>query len=205
MRLLDAPTDAPPRPTVRSERERAVADRLNAAPAPSARRVDDVVVAVCGLSWAAALIHAEAAVEHAEVAVLHSVFFAAAASFQFLWGIVAYHRPTPRLLWTGAAFSLAIALLWVLSRTSGVPIGPGAWTPEPVGLSDVLATADELVLALAVLVHLRARGDRGPAVALRAAIAAAGVSLVLLSSLAVTFSSGHPHAPAAVETGLPDR
>jgi hypothetical protein len=82
--------------------------------------------------------------------------------------------------------SVGVAVVWALSRTVGLPIGSGAWTPEAVGALDVIATADELLVAI-VAVSLRA--GRRPA---RAPVIAAGVLLVVLSSL-VLVTGSHAH------------
>ena len=45
--------------------------------------------------------------------------------------------------------NLAIVLLWLATRTVGLPIGPDPGEVEPAGLHDLLATADELAIVLA--------------------------------------------------------
>src|SRR3954468_11024118 len=118
---------------------------MPASPATSAdaTRVDDRLVIVCGLAWASGLIHVVAAVQHVDEYLLFAVFFAWLAPLQFAWGVAVYRRPSERLLALGAVGSVLIAVLWVVSRTSGLPIGETPWQPEPVGPLDVLATADE--------------------------------------------------------------
>jgi len=58
----------------------------------------------------------------------------------------------------------AIILLWILSRTSGVPVGPEPWTPEPVGQLDLFASMFEaLAIYLSLLLVLGpAPLPRGP-------------------------------------------
>ena len=82
-------------------------------------------------------------------------FFVLLAAAQFLWGVAVYRSPSRWLLSVGAIISLAVAVLWIVSRTSGLPIGPEPWTPEAVGAVDSIATANEVVLALLVFFHLR--------------------------------------------------
>lgn len=175
---------------------RATAARESAAggsiPSLATRHLADSLFLACGLAWGAGLIHVQAAFGHAQESALHTVFFAVLACAQLSWGVAIYRGPSRRLLAVGAAVGLMVVGVWVASRTIGVPIGPGAWTPEPVGLSDSLASADEIVVALIVIFQLRPRGARLHSPGLSHAVAAAGVFLVLLSSLVATLGgSGH--------------
>src|SRR4029453_17450706 len=54
--------------------------------------------------------------------------------------------PTRKLLAAAAIGNTLIVLVWAMSRIWGVPVGPGAWEPEPVALADALATAFEVVI-----------------------------------------------------------
>jgi hypothetical protein len=155
-------------------------------------RVDDRLFIVCGLAWASGLIHVVAALQHIDEYLLFAVFFAWLAPVQFAWGVAAYRRPSRRLLVLGAVGSLLIAALWLVSRTSGLPIGPTPWQPEAVGPLDVLSTADELVLAAMVLLGIGAPSRAGLARACGWAAGAAGTGLILLSSLALV-AGGHSH------------
>jgi len=64
------------------------------------------------------------------------------------------------LLVAGIFGNLAAVLVFVLTRTNGVPVGPHAGKVEGAGLLDVAATAAELgaVFALTVLLGGRYRG-----------------------------------------------
>ena len=48
-------------------------------------------------------------------------------------------------------------MLWLYSRTVGLPFGPEAGVPEPLGLADCAACALELGTLLAAVVMIRAR------------------------------------------------
>jgi len=171
-------------------RERGKAPAVGTKPAATARALDDRLLIVCGLAWGAGLIHVSAAIEHVNEYALHAVFFAVLAAAQFGWGVALYRRPAPRLLWVGAVASLMVVGLWVASRTIGLPIGPRPWSPEAAGATDVIATADEVVLALVVGFQLWP--GRGGVLVRRAGylVTAAGVCLLLLSSL-VLLGGGH--------------
>ena len=48
----------------------------------------------------------------------------------------------------GAAGNAAVVLVWAVSRTAGLPIGPEVWHPEAISALDVVATALEAGLVL---------------------------------------------------------
>jgi hypothetical protein len=145
------------------------------------------VEAAYGLAWAAGAVHVVAALAHAG-APLHAVTLACLAAVQILWGIALRRSPSRLLLICGLGMCIAVLALWVLSRTSGIPIGPHPWTPEPVGALDSIASADEAVLALLAAATLR---DGSPACLTRF-LRPLGVCLILVSSLALTHI-GHAH------------
>ena len=150
---------------------------------PARPRLDDALIVACGLAWGAGLIHVVAAFDHVDEYVPFAVFFALLAPLQFAWGVAVYRRPDRRLLIAGAVGSLAIVALWILSRTTGVPIGPQAWQPERVGVLDAICSADEAVLAALVFVP---RSLRRPALGF-------GTMLILTSSLVLVGGGGHVH------------
>jgi hypothetical protein len=108
----------------------------------------DALLHVAALSIVAGSIHAVAAPSHFAETWTHGCFFAGLAVFQLGWGARIYSRPSPRGLRAGIAVSVAVIVLWIVSRTAGVPFGPEAWHPEPVGAMDVAATATEAMVAL---------------------------------------------------------
>ena len=87
---------------------------------------------------------------------LFGLLFAIVAPLQIVWAaLVQRHPANRRVLIAGAVANVVVAAIWLVSRTTGLPIGPDAGTPEAVGVKDVLATADELGLALVVAAVLR--------------------------------------------------
>jgi hypothetical protein len=137
----------------------------------------------CALSWSAGLIHVKAAIDHLDEHVAASVFFGLLAAAQLLWGIALYRRPARGLLAAGAAMSVLVVALWAMSRIGGLPLGPDRWSPEPVGALDSVASADEAVLALLAVLHLRVDRPGLSARGVPRLAAAAGMCLILLSSL----------------------
>jgi hypothetical protein len=166
--------------------------RPAAVAAAPVRQLDDRLLIVLALAWGAAFVHVEAAIEHLQEYGLFALFFALLATTQFCWGVALYRSPSRRLLIAGATLSLAVLALWIVSRTTGLPIGPTPWAPEPVGVLDLIATGDEVVLALIVAMHLLPDGGGVLARGYRRAIVAAALCLILLSSLALTLGA-HAH------------
>jgi hypothetical protein len=140
------------------------------------------------LSFAAALIHASVAPAHFGSWWAFGVFFVVVAAFQLVWAELVRRGEMPRRgLVLGAAVNLAIAAVWLGSRTVGLPIGPEAGRAEGVGLHDVLATLDEVGIAILVAAALV---PRGPGRATPRAIAVAGWALAAVSFVGA-FLGGH--------------
>jgi hypothetical protein len=103
------------------------------------------------LSIVAGVIHAAVVPEHLEEQWVFGAFFILVAVFQIAWAIVVVARPSAIVSTIGALANGAIIALWAVSRTVGLPIGPEAWTPEPVSTPDVTATLMELLLVVSVV------------------------------------------------------
>jgi hypothetical protein len=111
---------------------------------------------LAALSLGAGVIHFAVSGGHFDVSAWHGAFFAVVAWLQLSYAVAVALRPTRRLLVAGAFLNAGIIGVWAMSRIWGVPIGPDAWTPEPVSLADALSTGFEagiVVLSLAVLVR----------------------------------------------------
>jgi hypothetical protein len=150
-----------------------------------ARSIDDRLLVVSGLAAGAGLIHVVAAFQHLDEYAWYALFFVVLAIAQLTWGVALYRAPTRRLMTVGAVGAVLVVLLWVASRTAGLPIGPSPWSPEAVGLTDSVASADELVIAVLILCELAGAPTRPLAIGLRRSATAVGLWLVLLSSLAL--------------------
>jgi len=156
----------------------------------AATTLPDWLFMACGLSWGAALIHISAAIGHVHESGLYVLFFALLAPTQLAWGFLVCRRQTRELLLAGVALSLLVATVWLMSRTTGLPVGPEPWHPEAVGAVDAIATADELGLALLVWLY-GFSGLHGRAVrALGVGAKVGALALVVLSSLAL-LAAGH--------------
>lgn len=141
--------------TVRARRRGGAADRRTPRPARRSRQLDlRVVLATCLLGGAA--IHAAVTPEHLEEWRLAGLFFIVLAAGQLAAGAAVLLRPGAAGLGLAAAVSLLPVMVWAVSRTTGLPLGPEAGAPEEVGLADAAALALEVAALLLVVVVARA-------------------------------------------------
>jgi hypothetical protein len=95
----------------------------------------------------AGLIHLAFAREHLHEWVPFGLFFLASGLFQVVWAVMVF-SPQPRAFFVfGLAVNVATVVLWAVTRTTGLPIGPEHWTREAVGGPDLVASILELLLA----------------------------------------------------------
>ena len=164
-------------------------------PERSISAAEELALVAALLIFASSFIHSALIADHFEEHWLMGVFFAAVALGQAAWAVLIYGSPlNRRLLVAGVVGNLAVAAMWVISRTSGVPLGSHPWEPEPVGEVDVLATLDELgavVLALVVLAGLR--GARLSISNLHLRIAAMLAGPLFIWSVLGAFGAEHNH------------
>jgi len=153
---------------------------------------------LAALSLGAGVIHFAVSGEHYDLSWAHGTFFAVIAWLQLSWAVAVVLRPTRRLLIAGVLLNAGILGVWAVSRVWGIPIGPDAWTPESIAVSDALSSACELgIVALALAVVVRpamAQRQLRPAIAVPA-VGIAGLGVAVISSLAFTpaLASSHNH------------
>lgn len=119
---------------------------LLTAPAP--------MLLAAGLSAVAALIHVAVCPEHFAEGLIYGIFFAVSAGCQLGWSVLVSTRYARWLAPAGLLGNTAIVLLWALTRTVGIPVGPEAGAVERVGVLDLLCAGCEIgvvaVCALAI-------------------------------------------------------
>jgi hypothetical protein len=121
----------------------------------------DLLVTTAALSLAAAAIHVSVIREHFEESTLFGALFVVAAVAQTAWALLVLRRPSRPLFALGAALNGGIVAVWLLSRTTGVPLGPDPWAPEPVQPIDLVATLCEVgIVAFAVALARASVGSR---------------------------------------------
>ena len=81
----------------------------------------------------------------------YGVFFLVVALCQFAGGTMLLARRSDQLCWVGVAGTIVVLVVWAVSRTWGVPIGPEGDGPEPLGLLDGLCVAAEVAAAACML------------------------------------------------------
>ena len=110
------------------------------------------------LSMAAAAIHFAVMGEHFAEYAAFGVFFSVVAWAQAVWAVGVIVRPSRRLLLWGLVGNALVILVWLSSRTTGLPIGPEAGAPEPAAFIDVLSTIIEVaIVAGTAMLVLRGR------------------------------------------------
>ena len=114
-------------------------------------RPKPILFAVATLSLVAALIHLWVMPEHFEEWWGYGIFFLVSAVAQMLYVPLLLSWPNRMILLLGIGGNLAIALLYLLMRTVGIPVfGPHAGEVEEVGFTDLCATTSELGIAVAL-------------------------------------------------------
>jgi hypothetical protein len=120
----------------------------------------DVVGTAAALSFLAGAIHIAALPGHLDESLLFAGFFLLSGAFQVATGFALRTRAS-RGLWVAVlAANAGVVGLWVLSRTTGVPVGPRPWIPERIGPLDAAATLCEIALVVLAALTLR-RGRAG--------------------------------------------
>jgi hypothetical protein len=115
-----------------------------------------LTLALC--SAASAAIHDAVTAEHFEEAFAYGAFFVTASTLQMAWAVLLVYRPSRALLAAGGIGNAAVIVLWALTRTAGLPIGPEPWHPEAIGAFDLTSTLLELAIVLGAAALL-ARGS----------------------------------------------
>jgi hypothetical protein len=152
------------------------------------------VIALC--SAGAGAIHFAVIRDHFDEYWFYGLFFVVTGLTQLVWAAAIVLRPTKVLIALGMLVNGAIIASWVVTRTVGLLIGPGADEVEPVGLADALATGFEVVIVLGGM-FLFMEGERSLRLSLRQAealtwalslITAAATTLGLLSAVGAASS-----------------
>jgi hypothetical protein len=112
-----------------------------------------MMLAAAGLIISAAT-HVSVIPEHLHEYLPYGVFFIALACGQLVCAGLLMGRPRRVLVQQIAVASLAVVMLWLASRTTGLPISDEPWSPERVGIADVIATTAEAITVIGCLMAL---------------------------------------------------
>jgi hypothetical protein len=93
--------------------------------------------------------------EHFEEWWGYGAFFLVSAIFQGAYAPALVRWPRPWIFYLGIAANLGVVVLWLVTRTVGIPFfGPHAGEVEAVGALDLVATAAEVALAFVLFAAL---------------------------------------------------
>jgi len=124
--------------------------------APRALKLTGPVLALSGLMLSAGTIHIVAAAQHLDLGWQLPTFFAVVGLLQLYLAWAFYERPDDRrLLVLAAAGNLVVAVLWLISRTVGLPFGPEQGRSQ-IGFSDTIASVQEFAFAYVAVALVRA-------------------------------------------------
>jgi hypothetical protein len=116
-----------------------------------------LVVGAALLSVGAAAIHFAVDPEHFREYWGFGVFFVVVAWLQLAFAAAALVRGQ-RAIVVGAAIGNAlVVVIWIVSRTIGIPLGPESGTAESATVIDLMATAFELVIVVCCIGSLASR------------------------------------------------
>jgi hypothetical protein len=79
--------------------------------------------------------------QHLEEYLLFGSFFIAVAILELAWAMLVLFRPSPAVYLAGFVGDAAVAATSLVSRTTGLPLGPESGEPEPVGVANTVAIA----------------------------------------------------------------
>lgn len=111
------------------------------------------VVALAGAG--AAGVHVVVMPAHFGESWIYGTFFLVAAISQLAYSAWLLTRPSRELVIAGVLGNLSIVVLWVITRTVGIPLGPAAGAVEKVGALDLLAGVFEITTVIGGLLLLR--------------------------------------------------
>jgi hypothetical protein len=146
-----------------------------------------------------------AAVVHASVIDAHfaewwaeGVCFLVLQVVELALALALVRRASRPLYLAAIAVSAGTVALWIVSRTVGVPVGPGAGRPEAVGRPDLTATVLELMTALVLIplvfgLRVRARSTSVTARAGRVLAVLAAVLAVATVTASGVIGQGDAH------------
>ncbi|HEY7584498.1 MAG TPA: hypothetical protein VIB78_12880 [Acidimicrobiia bacterium] len=149
-------------------------------------------------AFGSGLIHFKVIGDHADLAVVAGGF-ALMGAMQWAFAGRILTRPSPRLLGLGGLLHAGIAMLWIASRTIGIPFVDGARQPAEVGVADLAANILSVFVVGTALLGLAIyrqdfRVSVPTSIANRMKLGAAGfVVFVIVSAMFAPHT--HSHSP----------
>jgi hypothetical protein len=119
-----------------------------------------LVYFTAALSLFAGYIHVAYVDSHLQEWWGYGAFFIGAANVQVLFAALLVRWPRWWLPYAGIAVNLGIITVYVITRTSGIPLGPHRRVVEEAGATDWLTTAAQVGIIIALLAMLDGRARR---------------------------------------------
>jgi len=160
----------------------------------SERELDHVLlIGTAILSMGAAAIHFGVSTEHFQEYAPFGVFFAVVGWLQIAWAWFIVSRPRRWLVVAGASGNLLVVIIWLISRTSGLPLASDAGVPESADFIDVLSTLFETLIVVVSCIWLRS-GLRRKNAKRKALAACAGLlAFVVMASTSYALARPSEH------------
>ena len=161
---------------------------------------------LASLSVGAAAIHFAVIFGHFADYALYGLFFLVLSWAQLVWAAVVLWRPSRLWLWLGLTGNAIVLVVYVASRTTGLPAGPDRGHTEPFGALDVVGAILELALVpgcAALLAHpsLAGRPVRRRGAAAFASLAAVPALVIAVTAAVMTPGWAGPEGPAGMASG----
>jgi hypothetical protein len=163
---------------------------------------------LAAFSVGAAAIHFAVVFEHFVEYTLYGVFFLVISWAQVIWPVVLFWRPSRLWLWLGIAGNAIVLVVYVASRTVGLPFGPDLHNAESVGALDVVSCVLEfgLIVGCAALLWRPSLADRPVArrgaVARVVALVAVPAAVIAATTAVMTPGWAGPEGPAGMASGM---
>jgi hypothetical protein len=150
---------------------------------------------LAAINVACAAIHFAVILEHSDGALIVPLGFAAAGWFQLaVAGALVLRKPTPFVYGAALLGNLAIIVVWIFSRTAGLPWAPYNGVAEDVGTLDLVATSLEAAAVVLALYLLLAPSK---AWSMQAPALIVGVAAITLATVALVSPHEDHHGNAA--------
>lgn len=112
------------------------------------------------LAILAGLIHFGVMPEHFEEALEFGVFMLVVGVAQVAAGLLLLLRPSRQIVIAAMLGTLAVFVIYAVSRTAGLPVGHEPWRPEKIQPIDLISKATELALFLSLITLAGGRGNQ---------------------------------------------